>query len=46
MLLTEAHEDVVRRGYEFDGVRIGAGSGPVPVGPGSPFLRGRRRIEE
>lgn len=46
VLLAEAHDDVVRRGYNLDGVRIGGESGPAPVGPGSPFLHGRRRFED
>ncbi|MBA0051374.1 hypothetical protein E0L36_10880 [Streptomyces sp. AJS327] len=44
VFLTEAHEEVVRLGYNLDGVRLGGESGPVPVGPGSPFLHGKWRF--
>ncbi|MFI9629946.1 hypothetical protein [Streptomyces sp. NPDC052042] len=44
--LTEAHDDVVRRGYNLDGVRLGGESGPVRTGPGSPFLHGNWRFAE
>ena len=37
VVLTEAHDDVWRCGYNLDGVHIGGQSGPVDVGPGSPF---------
>lgn len=42
VFLTEAHEDVVRRGYNLDGVRLGGESGPVKIGPGSPFFNGSK----
>ena len=45
VLLTEAHDDVVRHGYSLSGIRIGAESGPVKVGPGSPFLHGQWEFE-
>lgn len=46
VLLTEAHEDVVRCGYTLSGIRLGGESGPVRIGPGSPFLHGRWKFED
>ncbi|UOQ57025.1 hypothetical protein MUN78_15385 [Leucobacter allii] len=38
VVLTEAHEEVWRCGWNVDGVHgLGGSSGPVDVGPGSPF---------
>lgn len=38
VVLTEAHDDVWRRGWNVDGVYgLGGNSGPVDIGPGSPF---------
>jgi hypothetical protein len=37
VVLTQAHDDIWRRGYNLDGVHIGGMSGPVDRGPGSPF---------
>ncbi|MFI6346409.1 hypothetical protein [Streptomyces sp. NPDC050560] len=40
VFLTEAHDDIWRKGYKLNGVRLGGESGPVtPPGPGSPFFR-------
>lgn len=36
VVLTEAHDEVWRCGWNLDGVHIGSQSGPVDVGPGSP----------
>ncbi|WP_158645492.1 hypothetical protein [Stackebrandtia albiflava] len=35
-------DEVVRYGFNLDGVRLGGESGPVRTGPGSPFLDGTR----
>lgn len=37
VVLTEAHEDVWRSGWNLDGVHHGGSRGPVGPGPGSPF---------
>lgn len=37
VVLTEAHDEVWRCGWNLDGVYIGGQSGPVDVGPGPPF---------
>ncbi|WP_097865760.1 hypothetical protein [Streptomyces sp. rh34] len=37
VVLTGAHNDVWRCGYNLDGVYMGGMSGPIDVGPGSPF---------
>ncbi|MFB8765853.1 hypothetical protein [Nocardiopsis alba] len=42
VFLAEAHDDVVRRGYNLDGVRLGGESGPVhPPRPGNLLLKWR-----
>jgi hypothetical protein len=43
VFLTELHDDVWRSGYKFHGVRFSGESGPVPRGPGSPFLYANSR---
>ena len=40
-LLTEAHEDVLRCGYQLHGVRIGAEASYRTPMPGSPLLNGQ-----
>jgi len=37
VVLTEAHDEVWRCGWNLDGVYMGGQSGPVDRGPGSPF---------
>jgi len=39
VFLTEEHDEVWRSGYKLNGIRLGAESGPVTPGPGSPFFR-------
>ncbi|GAA5154783.1 hypothetical protein GCM10025768_26500 [Microbacterium pseudoresistens] len=39
VFLTEEHDEVWRDGYKLNGVRLGGEGGPLPPGPGSPFLR-------
>ncbi len=39
VFLTEQHDDVWRKGYKLNGVRLGGEGGPVTRGPGSPFFR-------
>lgn len=39
VVLASVHDEVWRCGWNLDGVRIGAESGPLEPGPGSPFRR-------